>query len=395
MANVLSMRKQKRKCLDAIMKSTTKREAEERLDEVEQVVCNASATMAGRIRALEQETRELNVKNKQKKNIKARYDVTTPQELRRNQVNEEISHHYSYGITASSQLRRSIMVEGDIDNLTIEQYLELTRGKQAPRVTHDAVMLRVFPITLTRAAKRWVDRLSSGTVDSWNLLKKAFIQMYCLPSKTAKQLKEIRNFKQEGDETLYQAWERHNDFLYKFPTHDINNHQKTMADHSQKWHDGSSSRNSNYEGITTIVPQEEKQNVSYYVEPYELPILFGPSHTEEALVHETIESLKKIRINRPLLKEIRHIDNYAKYMKDLVANKPKSKEDDKVRMNTRCSALLQNQLPPKEHDPGSFILSCFIRSDDQDSMDPPVETDVSKECEDPEECKEDKANALS
>nr|GEV80510.1 hypothetical protein [Tanacetum cinerariifolium] len=109
-----------------------------------------------------------------------------------------------------------------------------------------------------------------------------------------------------------------------------------------------------------MVPQEEKQNASCYVEPYKPPIPFGASHTEEALVHETIESLKKIRINRPLLKEIRHIDNYVKYMKDLVANKLKTKEDDKVRMNTRCSALLQNQLPPKEHDLGSFILSCSI-----------------------------------
>nr|GEX19880.1 hypothetical protein [Tanacetum cinerariifolium] len=49
--------------------------------------------------------------------------------------------------------------------------------------------------------------LPRGTVDCWDLLKKAFIQRYCPPSKTTKQLKEIRNFKQEEDETLYQAWE--------------------------------------------------------------------------------------------------------------------------------------------------------------------------------------------
>ncbi|GKE36587.1 zinc knuckle CX2CX4HX4C containing protein [Tanacetum coccineum] len=71
-------------------------------------------------------------------------------------------------------------------------------------------MLRVFPITLTGATKRWVDRLPPGTVDSWDLLKKAFIQRYCPPSRTAKQLEEIRNFKQEGDEMLYQAWECRN-----------------------------------------------------------------------------------------------------------------------------------------------------------------------------------------
>ncbi|GJV96190.1 hypothetical protein Tco_1547767 [Tanacetum coccineum] len=42
-----------------------------------------------------------------------------------------------------------------------------------------------------------------GTVSFWDILKKAFIQRYCPPSKTSKQLEEIRNFKQEGDETLY------------------------------------------------------------------------------------------------------------------------------------------------------------------------------------------------
>ncbi|GJR22205.1 hypothetical protein Tco_0970732 [Tanacetum coccineum] len=111
------------------------------------------------------------------------------------------------------------------------------------------------------------------------------------------------------------------------------------------------------------VPQKEKQNVNYYVDPYEPPIPFPRGlehHAEVALVHKTMESLKKIKINRPLLKEIRQTDNYTKYMKDLVANKPRTEEDEEIRMNPRCSALFQNQLPPKEQDPGSFILPCSI-----------------------------------
>ncbi|GJW71333.1 hypothetical protein Tco_0128250 [Tanacetum coccineum] len=178
----------------------------------------------------------------------------------------------------------------------VERVLDIVSLFNIPRVSHDAVMLRVFAITLTRAAKRWVDILPLGTVDSWDLLKKAFIQRCYPPSKTAKQLEEIRNFKQEGDETLYQAWERYNDILYKCPTHDINNHQKvnifynglgalnrqllnsqglipgmtpiqalptiqTMVDHSQKWHDGSSNRNiessSSSEGIVAIANKLE------------------------------------------------------------------------------------------------------------------------------------------
>ncbi|GJS75555.1 hypothetical protein Tco_0725436 [Tanacetum coccineum] len=73
-----------------------------------------------------------------------------------------------------------------------------------------------------------------------------------------------------------------------------------------------------------------------------------------------MESLKKIKINRPLLKEIRQTDNYAKQMKYLVENKPRTEEDNEIRMNPRCPALLHNHLPPKEQDPGSFILSCSI-----------------------------------
>nr|GEX11418.1 hypothetical protein [Tanacetum cinerariifolium] len=208
-----------------------------------------------------------------------------------------------------------ITAEGEIDNLTMKQYLALTRGNQSPgvvkpkiggnvnfeiksqfmrelrkytffknknddahehvervldivslfnilEVSHDAVMLRVFLITLTGAAKQCVDRLPPETI---------------------------------RDETLYQAWEQYNDLLYKCPTHDINSHKKVnifynglgtmnrqlhdsqgpipgmtptqaltaienMADHSQKWHDGSSNRiidSSESEGIVAIINKLE------------------------------------------------------------------------------------------------------------------------------------------
>ncbi|GKE14137.1 zinc knuckle CX2CX4HX4C containing protein [Tanacetum coccineum] len=112
------------------------------------------------------------------------------------------------------------------------------------------------------------------------------------------------------------------------------------------------------------VPQEEMQCINYYVDLYEPPIPFPrrlEHHAEEALVHKTMESLKKIKVNRPLLKEIRQTDNYTKHMKDLVENKIRTEEDKEIRMNPRCYALLQNHLPPKEQDPRSFILPCSIR----------------------------------
>nr|GEW27569.1 ribonuclease H-like domain-containing protein [Tanacetum cinerariifolium] len=77
-------------------------------------------------------------------------------------------------------------------------------------------------------------------------------------------------------------------------------------------------------------PKADKQSVNYYVDLYEPSIPFPgqlEQHAEEALVHKTMENLNKIKINRPLLKEIRQTDNYTKYMKDLVENKPMNKED--------------------------------------------------------------------
>nr|GEX27903.1 hypothetical protein [Tanacetum cinerariifolium] len=41
------------------------------------------------------------------------------------------------------------------------------------------------------------NRLSAGTITTWDLLKKAFTRKYCPPFKTAKKLEEICNFKQE------------------------------------------------------------------------------------------------------------------------------------------------------------------------------------------------------
>nr|GEV67885.1 MAK10-like protein [Tanacetum cinerariifolium] len=58
----------------------------------------------------------------------------------------------------------------------VERILDIVSLFNILGVTHDAVILRVFPITLTGAAKRWVDRLSPGTINTWDLLKRAFIQ---------------------------------------------------------------------------------------------------------------------------------------------------------------------------------------------------------------------------
>ncbi|GKB33799.1 zinc knuckle CX2CX4HX4C containing protein, partial [Tanacetum coccineum] len=158
---------------------------------------------------------------------------------------------------------------------------------------------------------------------------------------TAKQLEDIHNFKQEGDESLYQAWERYNDLLYKCPAHDINSHQKvnifykglstmnhklldsqgpiprirpaealtpiqTMADHSQKWHDGTTSRNirssSSKDGLSDLVNKLDnlgrdmkKLKESVHAIQVGCQIYKGPYLDKDCPLNEKVKQVEEVR----------------------------------------------------------------------------------------------------
>nr|GEW32047.1 alpha/beta hydrolases superfamily protein [Tanacetum cinerariifolium] len=100
------------------------------------------------------------------------------------------------------------MAKGDIDNLTMEQYLALTRGKQAPGVVKPKNKGNVnFKIK-----NQFMRELREDT-------------FYGNKNNDAHEHFE-RVLDIERDETLYQAWESYNNLLYKCSTHDINSHQK-------------------------------------------------------------------------------------------------------------------------------------------------------------------------
>nr|GEW72947.1 RNA-directed DNA polymerase, eukaryota, nucleotide-binding alpha-beta plait domain protein [Tanacetum cinerariifolium] len=108
------------------------------------------------------------------------------------------------------ELRRKLFKGTDDEDAHehVRRVLEITNLFYFLDVTHDAIMLRVFPISLKEPGLRWINRLSAGLVTTWDLLEKAFIRQYFPPFKTANKLEIIRNFKQDMDETLYHTWER-------------------------------------------------------------------------------------------------------------------------------------------------------------------------------------------
>ncbi|GJU86300.1 retrovirus-related pol polyprotein from transposon TNT 1-94 [Tanacetum coccineum] len=57
----------------------------------------------------------------------------------------------------------------------VRRVLEIIDLLHFPSITHDAVMLRVFPITLKGRALRWKKGLPAGVINTWDLLEKEFI----------------------------------------------------------------------------------------------------------------------------------------------------------------------------------------------------------------------------
>ncbi|KAL0386054.1 UNVERIFIED_CONTAM: hypothetical protein Sradi_2999700 [Sesamum radiatum] len=54
------------------------------------------------------------------------------------------------------------------------------------------------------------------------------------------------------------------------------------------------------------------------------------------------------------------IPSYVKFLKEVISNKRKWEGGETVKLNEECSAVLQNKLPPKLKDPGSFSIPCTI-----------------------------------
>ncbi|GJS66598.1 retrovirus-related pol polyprotein from transposon TNT 1-94 [Tanacetum coccineum] len=104
-------------------------------------------------------------------------------------------------------------------NEHIEKVLKIVDLFHIPNISIDQVMLRAFPMSLTRAASRWLGNKPTGSITTWEDLKTKFLSKYCPPARTAKKMEEINNFQQEPDENLYQAWEQFKELLMKCPQH--------------------------------------------------------------------------------------------------------------------------------------------------------------------------------
>ncbi|GJV69208.1 reverse transcriptase domain-containing protein [Tanacetum coccineum] len=70
---------------------------------------------------------------------------------------------------------------------------------------NEAVRLMMFPLSLTREAKTWLDELNEGTIETWDELQTAFISRFFPPTLFDRLPREIQAFFQHKNESLTDA----------------------------------------------------------------------------------------------------------------------------------------------------------------------------------------------
>ncbi|GKC75572.1 reverse transcriptase domain-containing protein [Tanacetum coccineum] len=78
----------------------------------------------------------------------------------------------------------------------------------------------------------------------------------------------------------------------------------------------------------------------------------------EAQYGKFLDMIRAVQINVPLVDVLAGMPNYGKFLKELISNKNKIEQIYAVFLSDESSAMMQNKVPPKLRDPGSFLIPC-------------------------------------
>ncbi|XP_009621763.1 uncharacterized protein [Nicotiana tomentosiformis] len=83
---------------------------------------------------------------------------------------------------------------------------------------------------------------------------------------------------------------------------------------------------------------------------------------DDAKYKKFLDILSQVCVNLPLVEILQEVPKYARYLRDIVANKRRYTEFEIIALTEECSARVQNKLPPKLKDPGSFIIPLSLKN---------------------------------
>ncbi|GKE13441.1 reverse transcriptase domain-containing protein [Tanacetum coccineum] len=82
----------------------------------------------------------------------------------------------------------------------------------------------------------------------------------------------------------------------------------------------------------------------------------------EAQHGKFLDMIRAVRINVPLVDVLARMPNYGKFLKELISNKHKIEQISAAFLSDESSAMIQNNVPPKLIDPGSFLIPCNFKT---------------------------------
>ena len=72
--------------------------------------------------------------------------------------------------------------------------------------------------------------------------------------------------------------------------------------------------------------------------------------------------IKKVNMNISMFELFTNVPKYAKFFKEMIANKERYEEDGVVKVNAKCSSIIKKDIHilPKLKDPGNCTILCEL-----------------------------------
>nr|GEU60873.1 pyruvate dehydrogenase (acetyl-transferring) kinase, mitochondrial [Tanacetum cinerariifolium] len=264
-------------------------------------------------------------------------------------------------------------------NEHMEKVLEIVDLFYIPNITQYQVMLKAFPMSLTGSTSCWLRNKPSGSITIWEDLILKCLSNYCPPALTAKKIEEINNFQQEPDETLYQAWERFKELLMKCLQHYLTKMQEVIL-----FYNGMDVQTRQILDSKDAIPSKTVADAKAARVEYEQ--CKGPYYTEYFPLKEEGKTLKEVyytefggpyqiktryavldhlnttQQNRKFMFKLRQTTiPFPSRLSDYYCEENKGSYGPQFSKAYSYEAShIDNSIPRKEKDPGSFTLPCYI-----------------------------------
>ncbi|XP_062099868.1 uncharacterized protein LOC133805723 [Humulus lupulus] len=113
------------------------------------------------------------------------------------------------------------------------------------------------------------------------------------------------------------------------------------------------------EDVTEDLPKPEKPKYFKHMPKIPYPQRFRKANLDKQF-SKFLDIFRKLHINIHFAEALEQMPIYVKFMKEILSRKRKLEDYETVTLTEECNTILQNKLPPKLKDPGSFNISCSI-----------------------------------